>query len=125
MVFAALMLVVAALDAVVDVAQNRHGFRVQRAYGPVDREHLRGIWSVGAVVGGLLASAAAGLCAAGRANWPRRLGRIHAIPPPLLNNQPVRHDDQDLGEAGRPAAHPCPAVPSAVPKPRPAHEVRR
>jgi hypothetical protein len=32
-VFAALMLVVGAVDAVVDVAQNAHGFRVQRAYG--------------------------------------------------------------------------------------------
>jgi MFS family permease len=60
-VFAALMLVVGALDAVVDVAQNAHGFRVQRAYGRSIVNAFHGLWSVGAVVGGLLGSAAAGL----------------------------------------------------------------
>ncbi len=60
-VFAALMLVVGALDAVVDVAQNAHGFRVQRAYGRSIVNAFHGLWSIGAVVGGLLGSAAAGL----------------------------------------------------------------
>jgi MFS family permease len=38
-----------ALDAVVDVAQNTHGLRVQRAYGRSIVNSLHGLWSVGAV----------------------------------------------------------------------------
>lgn len=60
-VFAALMLLVGALDAVVDVAQNAHGFRVQRAYGRSIVNAFHGLWSIGAVAGGLVGSAAAGL----------------------------------------------------------------
>jgi MFS family permease len=60
-VFAGLMLVIGALDAVVDVAQNAHGFRVQRGYGRSIVNAFHGLWSVGAVVGGLLGSVAAGL----------------------------------------------------------------
>ncbi|WP_188037321.1 MFS transporter [Actinotalea sp. JY-7885] len=58
---AALMLVAGALDAVIDVAQNAHGFRVQRAYGRSIVNAFHGLWSVGAVVGGVLGSVAAGL----------------------------------------------------------------
>lgn len=60
-VLAALMLGVGALDAIVDVAQNAHGFRVQRAYGRSIVNAFHGLWSVGAVAGGLLGSVAAGL----------------------------------------------------------------
>ncbi len=60
-VFAAVMLVVGGLDAVVDVAQNAHGFRVQRAYGRSIVNAFHGLWSIGAVVGGVLGSVAAGL----------------------------------------------------------------
>lgn len=59
-VFAGVMLLIGALDAVVDVAQNAHGFRVQRLYGRSIVNTFHGVWSVGAVVGGLLGSAAAG-----------------------------------------------------------------
>ncbi|WNB85726.1 MFS transporter [Cellulomonas sp. ATA003] len=59
--FAALLLVAGALDAVIDVAQNAHAFRVQRAYGRFIVNSLHATWSIGAVVGGLLGSAAAGL----------------------------------------------------------------
>ncbi|WP_245743656.1 MFS transporter [Geodermatophilus poikilotrophus] len=59
--FAALMLVVGGLDAIVDVAQNAHGFRVQRAYGRSIVNGLHALWSIGAVFGGLLGSLAAGL----------------------------------------------------------------
>jgi MFS family permease len=59
--FALLMLVVGAVDAVVDVAQNAHGFRVQRAYGRSIVNAFHGVWSVGSVLGGALGSAAAGL----------------------------------------------------------------
>ncbi len=54
------LLVVGALDAVVDVAQNAHGLRVQRGYGRSILNGLHGLWSLGAVAGGLLGSLAAG-----------------------------------------------------------------
>ena len=61
LVFAAAMLVAGAFDAIVDVAQNAHGFRVQRLYRRSIVNAFHGLWSVGAVAGGLLGSAAAGL----------------------------------------------------------------
>ena len=50
-VLAGLMLVAGALDSVIDVAQNAHGFRVQRSYGRSIVNAFHGLWSVGAVVG--------------------------------------------------------------------------
>ncbi len=58
---AAALLVAGALDAIIDVAQNAHGLRVQRRYGRSILNGLHGLWSIGAVSGGLLGSAAAGL----------------------------------------------------------------
>ena len=58
---AAALLVAGALDAVVDVAQNASGLRVQRRYGRSILNGLHGLWSIGAVTGGLLGSAAAGV----------------------------------------------------------------
>ncbi|GAB3308912.1 MFS transporter [Geodermatophilus aquaeductus] len=55
------LFVAGALDAVVDVAQNAHGLRVQRAYDRSILNGFHGIWSIGAVTGGLIGSAAAGL----------------------------------------------------------------
>jgi len=60
-VFGAALFAVGALDAVVDVAQNAHGLRVQRRYGRSIVNSLHGVWSIGAVLGGLMGSAAAGL----------------------------------------------------------------
>lgn len=48
-------------DSVGDVANNMHGLRVQRRYGRSIINGFHGIWSVGAVIGGVLGSAAAGL----------------------------------------------------------------
>jgi predicted MFS family arabinose efflux permease len=45
----------------VDVGQNAQGLRVQRLYRRSILNGLHGLWSVGAVAGGLLGSAAAGL----------------------------------------------------------------
>ncbi|GAA3014094.1 MFS transporter [Actinokineospora diospyrosa] len=58
---AAALFTAGALDSVVDVAQNAHGLRVQRRYGRSIVNSFHGLWSVGAVSGGLLGSAAAGL----------------------------------------------------------------
>ncbi|MET8050215.1 MFS transporter [Streptosporangium sp. NPDC005286] len=55
------LFVVGALDAVVDVAQNAHGLRVQRLYRRSILNSLHGVWSIGAVLGGVMGSAAAGL----------------------------------------------------------------
>ncbi|MBN9789692.1 MFS transporter [Pseudonocardia sp. TMWB2A] len=59
--FATAMLLVGASDAVVDVAQNAHGLRVQRRYGRSILNGFHALWSVGAVAGGLMGSAAAGI----------------------------------------------------------------
>ncbi|MFF5077916.1 MFS transporter [Actinoplanes sp. NPDC000266] len=59
--FAGALFVVGALDAIVDVAQNAHGLRVQRLYGRSIVNSFHGVWSIGAVLGGLMGSAAAGL----------------------------------------------------------------
>jgi MFS family permease len=58
---AAAFLLAGALDAVIDVAQNAHGLRVQRLYRRSILNAFHGVWSIGAVTGGLLGSAAAGL----------------------------------------------------------------
>ena len=55
------LLVTGALDAIVDVAQNAHGLRVKRLYQRSILNAFHGIWSIGAVAGGLLGSVAAGL----------------------------------------------------------------
>ena len=55
------LLLAGALDAIVDVAQNAHGLRVQRGYGRSILNAFHGLWSIGAVTGGLIGSAAAGL----------------------------------------------------------------
>lgn len=61
LVLAAAMFVAGAMDAVVDVAQNAHGLRVQRRYGRSILNSFHALWSAGAVLGGLMGSAAAGL----------------------------------------------------------------
>ncbi|MEU4620562.1 MFS transporter [Actinoplanes sp. NPDC023801] len=58
---AAALFVVGCLDSIVDVAQNAHGLRVQRLYSRSIVNSLHGVWSIGAVLGGLMGSAAAGL----------------------------------------------------------------
>ena len=58
---AVILFVAGALDAVIDVAQNAHGLRVQRRYRRSIVNSFHGVWSIGAVFGGLLGAAAAGL----------------------------------------------------------------
>ncbi|GAA1430746.1 MFS transporter [Microlunatus lacustris] len=56
---AAGLLLAGAMDALADVAQNSQGLRVQRRYGRSILNSLHAIWSVGAVVGGVLGALAA------------------------------------------------------------------
>src|SRR4051812_30916617 len=60
-VLAGARLVAGALGAIVDVSMNAHGLRVQRLYRRSILNGFHGLWSIGAVCGGLLGSAAAGL----------------------------------------------------------------
>lgn len=58
---AAGFLLAGALDAIVDVSQNSHGLRVQYRYRRSILNSFHAVWSVGAVLGGLMGGAAAGL----------------------------------------------------------------
>jgi MFS family permease len=58
---AAALFVAGSLDAIADVASNSHGMRVERRYGRSILNSLHGLWSVGAVLGGAMGAAAAGL----------------------------------------------------------------
>ncbi|WP_308471364.1 MULTISPECIES: MFS transporter [unclassified Pseudoclavibacter] len=50
-----------AADALTDVAQNSHGLRVQRRFGRSIINGFHAIWSIGAVLGGLMGAAAVAL----------------------------------------------------------------
>ncbi len=50
-----------ALDSVTDIAENAQGLRVERGYGRSVLNSMHATWSIGAVVGGTMGSAAAGL----------------------------------------------------------------
>lgn len=60
---AAGLFIAGAMDAITDVAQNSHGLRVQRIYGRSILNSFHAVWSMGAVLGGIMgaALAAAGL----------------------------------------------------------------
>ena len=58
-VFAVGVFLMAAFDALTDIAMNAHGLRVQKLYGRSILNSFHGWWSVGAVSGGFLGSAAA------------------------------------------------------------------
>ncbi|MFF0990653.1 MFS transporter [Kocuria nitroreducens] len=60
-VFLAAMFLGGALDAHVDTAQNAQGMEVQRARGRSVINSLHALWSLGAVVGGLMGAAALAL----------------------------------------------------------------
>ncbi|MFF2634325.1 MFS transporter [Microbacterium sp. NPDC058021] len=55
---AAALFIAGVLDSTGDIANNAHGLRVQRAMGRSVISGLHGVWSVGAIVGGLGAALA-------------------------------------------------------------------
>jgi MFS family permease len=57
---AAALFIAGAMDAITDVAQNSHGLRVQRQFGRSIINSFHAVWSVGAVIGGLMGGVAAG-----------------------------------------------------------------
>jgi MFS family permease len=58
---ATVLAVLGALDAYADIGANAHGLRVERIYGRSILNSLHAVWSIGAVVGGSMGAAAAGL----------------------------------------------------------------
>lgn len=59
--FALAMFLAGLADAQTDVAQNAHALRVQRSYGRSIINSMHAVWSVGAVLGGVMGSAAIAL----------------------------------------------------------------
>ena len=58
--FAVCLLLMGGTDAVVDVAQNAHGLRIQRRWGSSIVTSFHAAWSLGAVLGAVMGQAAAG-----------------------------------------------------------------
>lgn len=56
---AAALFVTGAMDSITDVAQNSHGLRVQQLYGRSILNSFHAVWSMGAVLGGLMGAALA------------------------------------------------------------------
>lgn len=56
---AAALFLTGAMDSITDVAQNSHGLRVQQRYGRSILNSLHAVWSMGAVLGGLMGAAIA------------------------------------------------------------------
>lgn len=56
--FAVALFIVGTFDSVTDVAQNAHGMRVQRRFGRSIINSFHAVWSVGAVLGGLMSAGA-------------------------------------------------------------------
>jgi MFS family permease len=59
--FGIALLISGALDSITDVAQNSHGLRVQRRYGRSILNSFHATWSIGAVLGGVMAAGAIAL----------------------------------------------------------------
>ena len=57
----AALFIAGSMDAIVDVAQNSHDLRVQKLYQRSILNSFHAVWSIGAVLGGLMGAAAAGL----------------------------------------------------------------
>jgi hypothetical protein len=60
-VLTATLFLAGAMDAITDVAQNSHGLRVQKLYRRSILNSFHAVWSIGAVLGGLMGATAAGL----------------------------------------------------------------
>lgn len=94
-VFSIGVFLMAAFDALTDISMNAHGLRVQKLYGRSILNSFHGWWSVGAVSGGFLGSAAAQI---GMPIWLQCLvatvvfGAMAAAAKSLLLRTPDQHE---------------------------------
>ena len=103
------LFVAGSLDAIADVASNSHGMRVERRYGRSILNSLHGLWSVGAVVGGAMGAAAAGLglavgwhlAIAGALFAALAVGASRFLLPGLDDTERPAHTDQPPGRRPR------------------------
>jgi MFS family permease len=91
-------------DSIGDLAVNAHGLRVERLYGRSILNAFHGLWSVGAVVGGVMGAAAAGLRIPPHWHLPAVAVLFAALAVTLLRLLLPGGDD-----AGRPASPAGPA----------------
>lgn len=61
LLFALALFLAGASDAITDVAQNTHGLRVQRRFGRSIINFFHAVWSIGAVIGGVMGAVAIAL----------------------------------------------------------------
>jgi MFS family permease len=113
-VLAAVLFTLGAIDSIVDVAQNSHGLRVQREYKRTIVNMFHAMWSVGAVIGGLMGGIAAGL----GVPVPIHLAAV-AVMVAIINIACYRillpgPEPQEVVPAGHPRARAFPRVTTAV-----------
>jgi len=104
---AAVLVVAGCLDSLADTAENAHALRVERSYGRSILVSMHGLWSIGAVTGGVLGAIAAGL----GVPLAVHLGVVGAVLAcvavglgRLLLPGPDRPDEAASAPAGRPRA---------------------
>ena len=115
-VFGAALFLVGTTDAWVDVGQNSHGLRVQRLYGRSINNAFHAMWSAGAVLGGLMGGAAAGLGLAIPWHFLAMAALVIAMnvvayPMLLAGPEPQETAQRGEHEAGHPAGAPVRRVP--------------
>lgn len=119
-VFGAALFIVGATDAIVDVAQNAHGLRVQRRYGRSIFNSFHALWSAGAVTGGLIGGACAALGVSVTAQFASQAVLVIAInaalyPWLLPGPEPRTAADEGADEAALPHEGPTHTPLRAVP----------
>jgi MFS family permease len=99
---AAVLAVAGALDSYADIGANAHGLRVERIYGRSILNSLHGVWSIGAVVGGAIGSAAAGLDIAVELHLAAAAGLFAAV---AVGASQFLLRGPDAAEAAAPGGH--------------------
>lgn len=102
-VFAAALFVAGSGDSIADVAQNAHALRVQRNYGRSIINSLHAVWSVGAILGGLMGAAAIAV-GVSRAVQLAGSGAVFSLVCLVAYRHLLRGPDHDDADRTRPAA---------------------
>ncbi|WP_084126910.1 MFS transporter [Demequina sp. NBRC 110054] len=115
--FGAALFLVGVTDAWVDVAQNAHGLQVQKLYRRSILNAFHALWSIGAVAGGLIGGACAGLGVSVPLQFTVTLAIVVVMNlvayPMLLPHEPETVEDVDhaAGESAVPQHTPLTRIP--------------